>query len=848
MTKAVRRLFGQFEPEHYDLHLTPSAKSMSFQGTVTIKGKKVGRPSQRLTFHQKDLTVSKATIIKHDKKGDQTVEVVRINKQASFDEVRLHTETMLYPGEYSVSLSFGGKITRPMNGLYPCDFKENGKAKKLLATQFESHHAREVFPGIDEPEAKATYDLTLTTPKEDTVIANTPVLKEVVNGTAKTTSFETTPKMSSYLLAFVIGDLKYLEAKTKDGVIVRTYATPQNVDLTKFALEVGVKCLEFYNDYFGIPYPLVKCDMIALPDFASGAMENWGCITYREHCMFVDPSNTSLHTKQYVAMVVAHELAHQWFGNLVTMRWWTDLWLNEGFASWIEYLAVDKLFPEWEMWTQFATDEQQSALQLDALENTHPIEAPINHPDEIRTIFDHISYAKGASVIHMLHEYLGATAFRDGLRHYLKRHAYGNTDTVDLWKALAEISKQPVEDFMQAWTTQSGYPVVTATVGDKQLELSQERFYVNPAQTKDSTVTWPVPLNTKLQPALLTQKSYQWKIPTSSRKLKLNLGQGGFYRVAYNPEHLEQLATQQASLSPLDRLGILSDAFETAKAGYSSTADTLQLLQHYKDEDNNAVWDIMAGGLNGVRGVMDDNELREAMKPYVLRLVDKQYKRLGWEAKPNEAYFDSLLRPTILGQAAISDHPEVVAECLERFAKMKQAEDLPPDLRSVIYVTNARHGDKKIFERLVKMHDQSDSSEERTTLCAAITGFKQPELIKEALSFITTDKVRIQDAAYWVVYSFMNRHAKRQTWEWMIENWDWLVKNMGTDLSFNRFPIYAARTFSNPEFLAEYKAFFEPRLTPAIERAYKQGIETIQWQSAWKERDLAKIKKFFTAA
>src|SRR5690606_38031872 len=248
-------------------------------------------------------------------------------------------------------------------------------------------HAREVFPCIDEPEAKATFDLKITAPKDEVVLANTPIKNTQTKGNSQIVSFETTPVMSSYLLAFVIGNLKYKQAKTKNGTVVRAFATPDKVDQVDFSLDVAVKCLEFYNEYFAIPYPLEKCDMVALPDFASGAMENWGCITYREQCMLVDQENTSLPVKEYVAMVVCHELAHQWFGNLVTMRWWTDLWLNEGFASWIEYLAVDHIFPQWNMWTQYIADEQQVALKLDALDNTHAIEIPVKHPDEIRTIF-----------------------------------------------------------------------------------------------------------------------------------------------------------------------------------------------------------------------------------------------------------------------------------------------------------------------------------------------------------------------------------------------------------------------------------------------------------------------------
>lgn len=852
MSKDVTRLFKQFHPSNYTISLTPDREAATFTGSVTIIGQKVGRPSQRLTFHQKGLKITSTNIVKIDKKlGGQEVPVARVNLHKSYDEVRLHTEALLYPGEYIVTFEFSGKITRPMDGVYPCFFEHDGKQKQLIATQFESHHAREAFPCIDEPEAKATFDLSLVTPAKEPVLANTPVLKQTTEGNLQTTTFETTPKMSTYLLAFVYGDMGYKEATTKDGVVVRTYATPDNVQFTDFALDVAVKCLEFYNDYFGLKYPLPKCDLVALPDFAAGAMENWGCVTFREQCMLVDPKNTSLPMKQYVAMVVAHELAHQWFGNLVTMRWWTDLWLNEGFASWVEYLALDKLFPKWNMWTQFIVDDQQPALRLDALENTHPIEVAVHHPDEIRSIFDAISYNKGASVIHMLHEYLGAEKFRDGLRHYLKTHAYGNTDTVDLWNALAEISGQPVQDFMHAWTSQPGFPVVKAEVGKSTLTATQQRFYANPAQPKDEAILWPIPTKatTSLEPALLSSKEHTWLLKDSTEVFKLNSGQSGFYRTVYDSAHVAQLgeAVVAGTFDPIDRLGILSDVFEAAKAGYSSSVDALELLQAYTKEDNNAVWDVISGGLGGIRAVMDDETLRNDMKPFIRSLVAKQFKRLGWEEKPGEVYFDSLLRPTILGLAALAEEPSVVTECLRLFDAAKKPEDLPADLRGVIYSTAVRNGDKKTFDKLLMMYKTTTLSEEKTTLCSALTGFKQPTIIAEALKVITTDAVRLQDVGYWVAYSFMNRHARHATWKWMTAHWDWLSENLGSDMSFSRFPLYSARSFTDPTFVQEYKDFFEPRLNPGLERAYKQGLETIEWQAAWKKRDLAAIKTFFKA-
>ncbi len=861
MSKNVTRLYNQFHPTHYALQLNPDREALTFTGSVVITGQKVGRPAKRLTFHQKDLKITKATLTHTDKKGEiKDIPVVRINLHKSFDEVRLHADQLLYPGTYTVRLEFSGKITRPMDGVYPCFFEHDGKQKQLIATQFESHHAREAFPCIDEPEAKATFDLTLVTPAGEPVLANTPVAKQATKGKLQTTTFETTPKMSTYLLAFVYGEMGYKEAKTRDGVVVRTYATPDNVQFTDFALDVAVKCLEFYNDYFGLKYPLPKADLVALPDFAAGAMENWGCITFREQCMLVDPKNTSLPMKQYVAMVVAHELAHQWFGNLVTMRWWTDLWLNEGFASWVEYLAIDKLFPEWNMWTQFITDEQQPALRLDALENTHPVEVPVRHPDEIRSIFDAISYNKGASVIHMLNDYLGADTFRDGLRHYLKTHAYGNTDTIDLWNSLAEISGKPVQDFMHAWTSQSGFPIVTANFTDEGalkngqavgLGVSQQRFTFDTNKKLHAGETWPIPLKGSyaLQETTLDTEDTTLSLGAPDDAYLLNIGRSGFYRTVYNSQHVAKLKglVTAGKLKPLDRLGLLADSLEAAKAGYGSTADALNLFEAYAAEDNNAVWDVMTGGLGSIRAVMDDEDLREAMKPFVRKLTAEQLKRLGWKEKPNEAYFDSLLRPTIIGLASLAEEPEVVTECLRLFNKASKPEDLPADLRSVIYSTAVRNGDKKTFDKLLKMHNETTLSEEKTTLISALTGFKQPEIVAEALKLIISDNVRLQDVGYWVAYSFTNRHARLATWEWLTQNWDWLSENLGSDMSFARFPLYAARSFSDARFLPKYRSFFEPRLTPGLDRSYKQGLETIEWQSAWKKRDLAAIKKFFKA-
>lgn len=848
MSKKVRRLFEGFQPQNYHITLDPDRDSMRLSGTVVVTGKKTGRPSQRLTFHQKGLKVTSATIIKHDKKTTEEISVTRINHQNTLTEVRLHTDQQLYAGNYTITMEFSGEITRPMEGVYPCFFEHNGQQKQLIATQFESHHAREAFPCIDEPEAKATFDLVLKSPVGETAIANTPILSQETVEDKLVTAFETTPVMSTYLLAFVYGELGYKEAVTKHGVKVRTYATPDNVEFTGFALDAAVQSLDFFTDYFGIPYPLAKCDLIALPDFASGAMENWGCITFREHGLFLDPANSSLPTKQYIVMVVAHELAHQWFGNLVTMRWWNDLWLNESFATWMSYLASDALYPDWDVWTQFVADEQQVAFKFDSLENTHPIQTTISHPDEIRTIFDAISYEKGASVLQMLVNYIGQEAFQKGLQQYLKAHLYKNTVADDLWGALENASSKPVTNFMQDWIGIAGYPIVKATISNEAVELTQEQFLLNPQGKAQTDIVWPIPLRDgETDHDLFNKAQAELALTTSITTYRLNHERSGFYRVVYDDAHLQKLAALvvRQKLSPLDRMGLLSDTFEGAKAGYTSTTQALTLLESYKDEDNSVVWDIMAANLGSIRAVMNDESLREAMKPYSRELIAKQLARLGWDAKDTDSHFDKLLRPLILGIAAISDEPDVVKEALNRFETMTKPEDIAPDLRGVIYTTAARLGDEKTFEKLLTMHNSTASSEERVTIAAALTNFKQPELIQRALALITTDTVRLQDVMYWIAYSFSNRFAQRATWEWLTENWEWIKQNLGGDLAFYRMPIYAARPFSDSAFLKEYTDFFESVMVPALDRSVKQGIEMIQWQAAWRDRDLHAVKDFF---
>jgi puromycin-sensitive aminopeptidase len=569
----------------------------------------------------------------------------------------------------------------------------------------------------------------------------------------------------------------------------------------------------------------------------------------------MDPDNTSLMTKQYVAIVVAHELTHQWFGNLVTMRWWTDLWLNEGFASWMEYLAINHFFPEWDLWTQFAVDEQQAAMRADALEHTHPVEVTVNHPDEIRSIFDMISYQKGASMIHMLHEYLGAEPFRDGLRHYLKTHSYKNTDTVDLWQALEDVTQKPVKSFMGAWTSQSGFPILDVEAVDDHLKITQSKFVANPAsKERESATIWPVPLLANgLDRAIIDKKQTNVPFTGTTPPIKLNVGQEGFYRVNYSHsmQQTQLEALDAGLLSSLDRMSLLADSFEITKAGYQPVNEYLELLDHFKNEDTLSVWEIIAGSIGAIRSVLSvsdtDDTLRDTMKPHIRELVQPQLARLGWDEKKDEPHFDTLLRPIIVGIAAGSDDESILDNIADAYKTRLQGGNIDPNMRGIVYSTAARKGGVQQFDELLNMYKETDSSDEKLSLTAGMTSFEQPELHQRVLDLIKSDTVRTQDNGYWIAYSFMNRHGRAATWAWMKDNWGWMKDVMGTDLSFSRMPIYAARNFADPKLIADYESFFASRIDPGLERAYNQGLEIAQTACAWRQRDLKAALAWFSS-
>ena len=829
MTK-VPRLLDTFTPNHYNLTLDLTrAEEKEFSGIVIISGDST---SESISLHSKGLTIQSATI------DDQPADV----SFGEFDELRL-SQPNLENGNHTIHINFSGTITDAMHGLYPCYFTHDGVKKQLFATQFESHHAREVFPCVDEPAAKAEYDLTLVTQTGITVLGNMPVKFQEENSDSLTTTFEKTPRMSSYLLAFVIGELHKKTARTKSGVEVNIWATPaQNENTLDFALDIATRSIDFYDEYFGVKYPLPKSDHVALPDFSSGAMENWGLITYRESCLLADPELTPESSRRFIATVIAHELSHQWFGNLVTMNWWNDLWLNESFANMMEYVAIDALHPEWRMWEDFATNEVTAALRRDSLDGVQSVQADVNHPDEISTLFDPaIVYAKGGRLLVMVRKLIGEEAFRAGLKSYFEKFAYKNTVGNDLWQELESASGQPIVNLMNAWISQPGLPVVSVSNSHDAAILSQERFFIGEHQPSDAL--WPIPLfaNQPLDVKILNQK----EITVSIKKpLQLNCGLSAHFVTKYDESTRECLLKNITELPTLDKICILQDATILARAGFENSASLLPLALSLKTETNEKVFGMAAGALTELRKFVDDNDAaRDSLKKISGEFARATFEELDWDEKAGESDDDRERRTTALSLMIYSEDKEVLNEAKTRFDNNK-LEDLPTEIRALIISANVRHFETpEMIDNLFTTYKNTSSNDLQNDIAIGLTSTKNPETAEKILANIKDSNIiRPQDASRWFVYLIRTRESRQIVWNWLKENWAWVEDTFGEDKSYDDFIRYTATALLTPNELNDFQQFFEPMENiPALARTIKLGITEISARTELIERDKADV-------
>jgi len=842
-------------PTHYKIHLTPDLKTFTYRGHSHIN-LRVSKPTKEIHLHARGLTVERALLSLPDAREPHTIAYDTERETV----VLYFTEAL--SGEHMLELVFAGEIKDGLSGFYRSSYKVGGETRYLATTQFEATDARAAFPCVDEPAQKASFEFAFTVPSSMTVVSNTHEAKvEKQKGGMKKIEFVSSPKMSTYLAAFVVGDMDYVEGKTNRGVRVRIYAVKGKKKLSTFALAVAIKGLELNEEYFDIPYPLETLDLIALPDFSSAAMENWGAITFRETALLIDPKNSSVANKQRCVEVILHELAHMWFGNLVTMKWWTHLWLNEGFATWMSFYSRDQLYPEWRIWTQFIAQDFLMALGLDSLRSTHPIEVEVHHPREIREIFDLISYRKGASVIRMIADYLGEEKFREGIRHYLKKHSYANTETEDLWDALSETSGEDVRSIMKGWVSWPGYPLLSVKKVAKGVEITQERFFASELErkTKDTTV-WKVPLamsvgsEDRVERLLLTKPKQI--VPVDWKKVswvKLNFKSSSFCRVLYDEALLAGIknAKDAGQLKARDRIGIAADLIATAKSGRLSNATLLDTLLWFKNENYYTIWSVIAGGIGSLTSLTRGTELEQPMAELAKELFHDIALRVGWTPKPTDGELEVLLRSLVLAEAGRYGVEEVVAEASRLFAEHLRGKEIPADIRSVVYGTVARNGGEQEFEQFLKLARETTLQEEESRLQRALVTFRGKKLINRAIDFAFGKEVRQQDQALLVCSMVAtNPDAVPVIWKHMQKNWKKIVPMQASSALgyYGRLIEYLVGTLTEKKDLDQATAFLKKNIWKGGERSAAHGIETAKANAAWKKRIMKELKGYFKKA
>lgn len=823
--QAVKHFIETFVPEHYDLFLDLNRADKTFSGKVTITGE---AKTSKISLHQKDLTVEAVEVA-----GQARPFALDKDNEALYIELEA-------AGPVVVTITYTGKITDNMTGIYPSYYTVDGVKKEIISTQFESHFAREAFPSVDEPEAKATFDLALKFDQAEGELAlsNMPEIDVENRKATGVWKFETTPRMSSYLLAFAAGDMQGITAKTKNGTLVGVYATKAHPESNlEFALDIAVRCIEFYEEYYGVKYPIPQSLHVALPDFSAGAMENWGLVTYREIYLLVDENSTAL-SRQTVALVVAHELAHQWFGNLVTMKWWDDLWLNESFANMMEYVSVDAIEPSWKIFEDFQTSGVPYALKRDATDGVQSVHVEVKHPDEINTLFDGaIVYAKGSRLMHMLRRWLGDDAFRKGLGAYFEKHQYGNTIGRDLWDDLSQASGRDVAAFMDAWLEQPGYPVVTAKVENDSLILTQKQFFIG--EHEDRGRLWPVPLNSNWQGLPDTLTTERLEIPNyaalaaqNDGALRLNTENTAHYITDYQGELLDALLNNLSSLDNISKLQIVQERRLLAESGKISYADLLPVISKLANETSYMVVSAVSQVLEGLNRFVDEgSQTEEDYKALLKVLSQSNFDRLGFEKQAGESDEDEMVRQLIVGNMIKADDETAKAQASQIFDKYRDnLEKLPAAIRLQVLVNQIKHHESKELTKLyLDLYVASNDGSFKNALSTALSYTKNKETLDELLA-TWKDKftVKPQDLSAWYGRFLSRDFTQEAVWTWARENWDWIKAALGGDMSFDSFVISPAMVFKTEKRLAEYKAFFEPQLDDmAISRNISMGIKEI---------------------
>lgn len=816
------RFYEKFQPVHYDIYLDIDRAAKHFKGITTIKGNAV---DTKIALHQKFLNVA-------------SVQADGQDVPFSFSDHQEAIQLELpHSGDVELKVVYDAKLTDTMMGIYPSYYTVAGQKKQLIGTQFETTAARQAFPGIDEPEAKATFSLAIKYDEQpgETIIANMPE-DHVENGVHY---FQETVKMSTYLVAFAFGELQSKFAKTKSGVEIGVFSTkahqPKELD---FSLDIAKRAIEFYEDFYQTPYPLPQSYQLALPDFSAGAMENWGLVTYREAYMLLDPDNTTLNQKRLIATVITHELAHQWFGDLVTMKWWDDLWLNESFANMMEYVAVDALEPEWNVWEMFQTSEVPMALQRDATDGVQSVHVAVDDPAEIDTLFDGaIVYAKGARMLVMVRALLGDDAMRKGLKNYFAAHQYGNATGADLWQALGEASGMNVGQIMESWLEHPGYPVVEVKVEDGKLMLSQQQFFIGDGEEKGRL--WQIPLNANYNqaPAIFSEQSlvlgdYTQLRKQNGRPFRVNVGDNSHVIVKYDETLLNDILDHLDELGAIDQLQLLQDLRLLAEGRQISYAQIVPLLSRFKDSCSGIVNEMLYHVANSLKNFVQPAAKTERQLQQLFdQLSVKQVQRLGWLSQKGESNDDQLTRPIVLSAALYAQNSDAIKQAQALFDQYQDhLADLPADVRGLVLANKVKnYGGQELFDTLLADYQKTADAGFKQDICAALTKTQDDQLIAQLIDrFEDADTIKPQDLRAWFRGVLANDHGQQAAWDWIQQEWSWLEKTVGGDMEFPTYITVISRIFKTSQRLAEFKRFFTPKENdPMLKREIQMDEKVI---------------------
>ena len=816
-------------PINYNLIFEPDLKKFVFTGTevITVSCKK---STNQITMHCAELKIKSCIV----KSGNAIISSTpKTNEKKEELSIKLGEKIK---GTITISLEFQGILNDRLLGFYRSKYQQNGKTKYLATTQFEAADARRAFPCWDEPESKATFEISIIADNQYTAISNMPIKSKKKIKTKTLYTFQKTPLVSTYLIYLGMGEFEYLTGKA-GKIQIRVVTTKGNTSKGKFSLELGKKLLTSYEKYFGIKFPLPKLDLIAVPDFAAGAMENWGAITFRETILLYDPKTSSTRTKQFIAEVISHEIAHMWFGNLVTMKWWNDLWLNESFATFMATKFVDKFYPEWDLWNQFVEDAMNVAMGLDSLKTTHPIDVKVNSPAEIREIFDAISYDKGGCVLRMLENYVGEPNFQKGLKKYLSDFKYRNAKGQDLWNAIGKASNMPVTSMINTWLKQPGFPVVEINQDGSNLKLKQKRYLLEPNK-KFSKGLWSIPLSlgleTETTKKLFSKKSMSVKLPKNTVGFVANYGRKGFYRVKYDEGILLDLKmlVDAKRIPAIDRWAIQNDLFSLCVSGDEQVRNYLDFSDAYFDEDSYLASVNVAHNLASLYFRTFDEPFVEEIKSYTINYFRKILSKLGWEPKKTDKHTDALLRTFTISVLGKMNDDDVTNEALKKYKKfLKSPSSLSPDLIESICSIAAWNGNSKTFVELKKLYVNAKTMEEKLRFLGAMCGFQDKKLLLKSLDFSQTSEVRSQNMQLPIMKIAANPYGEKVLWPWLKKNWKKINKKVGHgNPLFNRI-VASIVGVADDSMEKEIKLFFKNNPTPGTERTQTQTLERIRINS-----------------